>query len=71
MSPQISAQESRCLALTMQFKDSLLIPEDPFSVVAQLADVLGVEEEVAVLWRLPGAGAEQLIDHALVSALIG
>ena len=55
----------------MQLKDSLLISEDPFSVVAQLADVLSVEEEMAVLWRLPGAGAEQLVDHALVSALLG
>ena len=71
MSPQTSVKDSRCLALTMKFKDSLLVSEDPLSVVAQLADVLGVEEKVAVLWRLPGAGAEQLVDHALVSALIG
>ena len=55
--------------LTVQLKDGLLVPEDPLGIVAQLADVLRIEEEVAFLRGLPGPWTEQLVDHTLVSAL--
>ena len=53
----------------MQLQNRLLLPEDTLGVVAQLADVLGIEEELALLWCLPRARAQQLVDNALVRAL--
>ena len=54
----------------MQLQNRLLVPENPFRIVAELADVLCIEKEVPVLGRLPGPGAEQLIDDALVGPLV-
>jgi hypothetical protein len=54
----------------MQSQHSFLIPEQALSIVAQLAYVLSIQEEVAVLWCLPSPRTEQFIDDMLVSTLM-
>ena len=53
----------------MKLQDRLLIPEDAFGVIAELTDVLSIEEEVSLLGGLPGPRPKELVDHALVGAL--